>query len=47
MNVFKASGIGAGLIVPYKQLEFETNMRVVSSFGTSINEQESNTIPKQ
>lgn len=47
MNVFKASGVGTGLTVPYKQLDFETNMRIASPFGCSINEQQSNTIQKQ
>ena len=47
MNTFKASGIGTGLTVPYKQLDFETNMRIVSPFECSINEQESDTVTKQ
>ena len=47
MNIFKASGIGTGLTVPYKQLDFETNMRIINPFRCSINEQESNTVPKQ
>ena len=47
MNTFKASVIGTGLTVPYKQLDFETNMRIVNPFGCSIIEQESNTVPKQ
>ncbi|CAF2748843.1 unnamed protein product [Rotaria sp. Silwood2] len=47
MNVFKASGIGDGLSIPYKQLNFESNMRVVSPFGNPINDQKPSTIPSQ
>lgn len=47
MNTFKASNIGTGLSVPYKQLKFEANMRVVSPFGNSIDEQQSSTTAKQ
>ena len=47
MNTFKVSGIGTGLTVPYKQLDFKTNMRIATAFGCSINEQESNIVPKQ
>ena len=46
-NTFEASDIGIGLTVPYQQLDFETNMRIVSPFGCSTHEQESNTVPKQ
>ena len=47
MNIFKASGIGTGLSIPYKQLNFETNMRLISSFGNPINDQGSATVSKQ
>jgi hypothetical protein len=47
MRVFKASGVGSGIAIKYKQLEFETNLRVVSAFGSSIHEHESNRMPKQ
>jgi hypothetical protein len=46
MTVFKASGIGSGVSVPYKRLAYETNMRVISPFGHAIQNQESAPIPK-
>ena len=39
MNVYKASEIGTGLSIPYKHLKFESNMRIVSSFESLINNQ--------
>ena len=47
MKVFKASGVGTGISIPYKQLGFETNMRIISSFRNPINDQGQATIPKQ
>ena len=47
MKVFKASSIGTGIAIPYKQIDFETNMRIVSPFGYSIDKQQSNTVPKE
>ena len=47
MKVFKASSIGTGIAIPYKQIDFETNMRIVSHFGYSIDKQQSNTVPKE
>ncbi|CAF3274826.1 unnamed protein product [Rotaria sp. Silwood2] len=47
MKVFKASSIGAGIAIPYKKIDFETNMRIVSPFGCSIDKQQSNTISKE
>ncbi|CAF1620938.1 unnamed protein product [Adineta ricciae] len=47
MNVFKATSVGTGFEIPYKQLDFEANMRIVSPFGCSINEQESNIVSEQ
>lgn len=40
MNVFKASGVGKGVSVPYKQLNFESDMRVISPFENLIEDQE-------
>jgi hypothetical protein len=47
MKVFKASGIGSGLSISYKKLDFETNMRVTSPFTIPINDQVSGAIPKK
>ena len=47
MKVFKASSIGTGIAIPYKQIDFETNMRIVSPFGYSIDRQQSNTVAKE
>jgi hypothetical protein len=48
MKVFKASGIGTGLSVPYKQPKYEGNMRVISAFEDAIHSQEPPTpTPKQ
>ena len=47
MKVFKASSVGSGIPITYKQLEFGTNMSVVSAFESSINEQESGRVPNQ
>ena len=47
MKVFNASSIGTGIAIPYKQIDFETNMRIVSPFGYSIDKQQSNTVPKE
>ena len=47
MKIFKASSIGTGIAIPYKQIDFETNMRIVSPFGYSIDKQQSNTVPKE
>jgi hypothetical protein len=37
MYTFKASGIGTGLYVPFKNIEFDMNMKLLSGFDTSIN----------
>jgi hypothetical protein len=47
MKVFKASGVGSGITIKYKQLDFETNLGVVGAFGSSIHEHESNRMPQQ
>ncbi len=47
MKIFKASGIGSGLSVPYKKLNMENNMRVTSPFTVPISDQSSATIPKR
>ena len=47
MKAFKASSVGTDITIPYKQIEFETNMRSVSPFGSSIDGQQSKTIQKQ
>ena len=47
MKIFKASGIGSGLSVPYKKLNIENNMRVTSPFTVPISDQSSATIPKR
>ncbi|CAF4091398.1 unnamed protein product [Rotaria sp. Silwood1] len=46
MRIFRASGIGQGTMIPYKQLEFESNMRLVSPFITPIDNQQANVVPK-
>ncbi len=40
MRIFKASGIGEGILIPYKKLEFESNMRLVCPFTTPIDNQQ-------
>ena len=47
MKVFKASGIGSGLSVAYKNIDFETNMHVTSPFTIPINDQVPGAIPKK
>ena len=47
MKVFKVSGAGTGISIPYKRLDFETNMRIISPFGNPINDQGQTTIQKQ
>jgi hypothetical protein len=47
MKVFKASGIGSGLVIPYKKMDFQTNMRVTSPFTIPINDQMPSAIPKK
>ena len=46
MKVFKASGVGTGISIPYKPLDFERNMRIISPFVNPINDQGQTTIPK-
>ena len=41
MKVYKASNIGTGISIKYKAIKFENNMRMISSFTESINEQSS------
>jgi hypothetical protein len=36
MLVFKASAIGVGLFVPFKNIKFISNMKIVSSFDTRL-----------
>ena len=38
MRVFKASKIGSGVSVPYKKINFETNIQVISSFSENIDD---------
>ena len=38
MKVFKGSNIGDGVSIPYKKINFETNMRLINSFTVPINE---------
>jgi hypothetical protein len=47
MKLFKVSGVGSGIIITYKQLEFETNPKILSALRSSINEQESDGISRQ
>ena len=47
MNLFKALGVSSGITLTYKQPEFETNLRLASTFGSSINGQESGRMLKQ
>ena len=47
MKVFKASNIGQGVPVFYKKIDFEPNMRLISPFSTSINDQESTIVSKK
>jgi hypothetical protein len=41
MFVFKASGIGGGLSVPYNAINYENNLRITSPFGMAINDSSS------
>ena len=47
MNVYRASGIGTGVSIPYKQLNFESSIRVISPFETSIEDCEPTTLKKK
>ncbi|CAF4362249.1 unnamed protein product, partial [Rotaria sp. Silwood2] len=40
MRIFKASGIGQGILIPYKQLEFESNMRLICPFTSAIDSEQ-------
>ena len=37
MTTYKASGIGTGRFVPYKNVEFVSNMKLVAPFQLSMN----------
>lgn len=47
MQIFKASNIGVGVSIPYKNVDFETNMRVMSSFTAPINDQKTTVTSKK
>ena len=47
MRIFKASGIGQGILIPYKKLEFESNMRLICPFTSPINNQQVSAVPKK
>ena len=47
MRVFKASGIGQGISIPYKKLEFESNMRLTCPFTSPIDYQQVSAVPKK
>jgi hypothetical protein len=36
MLTHKASGIGTGRFVPFKNIQFDANMKIVADFNTSI-----------
>lgn len=40
MKVFKASNVGDGVSIPYKQIRFETNMQLISPFTDPINNEQ-------
>ncbi|CAF3931085.1 unnamed protein product, partial [Rotaria sp. Silwood1] len=46
MRIFKASGIGQGILIPYKQLEFESNMRLICPFTSAIDSEQVSAVPK-
>ena len=46
MRIFKASDIGQGILIPYKMLEFESNMRPICPFTSPINNQQVSAVPK-
>ncbi|CAF4179039.1 unnamed protein product, partial [Rotaria socialis] len=46
MKVFKASNIGECASVPYKNIDFSTNMRLVSAFTVPINDEDHAIVPK-
>ena len=47
MKVFKASSIGDGVSIPYKKINFETNMRLINSFRVPIKEKDSTIISRK
>ena len=47
MRIFKALGIGLGILIPYKQLEFESIMRLLCPFTSSIDNQQVSAVPKK
>ena len=47
VQIFKASNIGVEVSIPYKNVDFEKNMRVMSSFTASINGQETTVTSKK
>ena len=47
MRIFKAPGIGQGISIPYKQLEFESNMRLICSFTSPIDNQQVSAVHKK
>ncbi|CAF4033781.1 unnamed protein product [Rotaria sp. Silwood1] len=47
MRIFKASGIGQGILIPYKQLEFESNMRLICPFTSAIDSEQVSAVPKK
>ena len=47
MKVFKTSGVGTSISIPYKQLDFKTNMQIISLFGNPINDQGQTILSKQ
>ncbi len=47
MKVFKASNVGDGVTVPYKKIDFETNMPLTSPFTNPINDQASILVSKK
>ncbi|CAM4983754.1 unnamed protein product, partial [Rotaria socialis] len=46
MKVFKASNIGEGVSVPYKNIDFSTNMRLASAFTVPIKDEDHAIMPK-
>ncbi|CAF4698382.1 unnamed protein product [Rotaria socialis] len=47
MKVFKASNIGKDASVPYKNIDFSTNMRLTSAFTVPINDEDHAIVSKK
>ena len=43
----KGFGIGQDILIPYKKLEFESNMRLICLFASPITNQQVSAVPRK